>query len=249
MQLLDKKYDDILDFWKEKNLSSLNGDNDKQDVNICDLPFLRAKRKEQCDDKDKAEWSFKFDGRIPSPWDGNLVGAKFIICYANPAFHKDDKKLENKKIMKKQLSGRESLPTQIETWKGWYKKKKLHLLDDLDDSDKLCVFNICPYASVDMSKDVNWRVASGLPSVWMAQRHLRETLIPKALKHEIFLVIARAHRFWGVPYEGHNSSLEDNPFKSENLRIQTNIPGTIDQDIVEAFNVWKENKYPPKSNA
>ena len=93
-----------------------------------------------------------------------------MISYANPAFHKDDKKLENKKIMKKQLSGREPLPTQIETWKGWYKKKKLHLLDDLDDSDKLCVFNICPYASVDMSKDVNWRVASGLPSVWMAQR-------------------------------------------------------------------------------
>ena len=76
----------------------------------------------------------------------------------------------------------------------------------------------------------------------MAQKHLREVLIPKAIDGEIFLVIARAHRFWGVPYEGLNYLDEENPFKEKtNLRIQTYRSGNVSEEIAKAFKAWKKN--------
>ena len=94
------------------------------------------------------------------------------------------------------------------------------------------MFNLCPYASENM-RDVNWRVASCLPSIWMAQKHSREFLIPKALNEQIFLVIARAHQRWSVPYWS-----EENSFKNENLRIQTNQGGIIRKEMAKAFKTW-----------
>jgi hypothetical protein len=137
--------------------------------------------------------------------------------------------------MENQLFGDAPLPTDIPAWDNWYKEKKFERLGGYKKSQEISVFNICPYASKDMS-DVNWRVALCLPSVWMAQKHLREVLIPQALNGDIFLVIARAHQQWGVPYWG-----KENPFKNENLRIQTNRGGFIDEKIAEDFKKWKLN--------
>jgi hypothetical protein len=65
------------------------------------------------------------------------------------------------------------------------------------------LFNVCPYASANM-EGAELRLAAGLPSIWAAQKHLREVLLPLAVKDEIFIVIGRKHQLWGV-HEGFNS--------------------------------------------
>ena len=236
MELL--KYKCIFDYWHTDNLTSMDVGGSNQDVHKKDLPFLIAKINEEKQQKKTTKLSFKFNGRIPSPWDGNLEEAKIVICYANPASDENDGCY--KKEMKEQLFGNASLPTDIPAWNKWYIKKKFDRLFDrlgeFEGSNEISVFNLCPYASENMS-DVNWRVASCLPSIWMAQKHLREVLIPKALNKQIFLVIARAHHRWGVPYWG-----EDNPFQTENLQIQTNRGGFITEEIAKAFKAWEKER-------
>ena len=222
-------YEDIFDYWQDANLTRLGESGFEQDVHKEDLPFLKPKMSEERG----AQLSFDFKGRIPSPWDGNLQSAEIVICYANPLSDVDD--TTNKAKMLKQLSGSASLPTDIDSWNRWYKQKMFGRLGEFENSYKISVFNICPYASENMS-DVNWRVASCLPSVWWAQKHLREVLIPMALDKEIFLVIARAHKYWGIP-SWDNIDL----FKEGNLRIQTNRGGFIQEDIARDFLTWKDS--------
>ena len=225
----------IFDYWDPDNLTSMDVGGSNQDVHEQDKSFLNDKKNEEenAEEQQKkiSKLSFKFDGRIPSPWDGNLRKAKIVICYANPASDENDINYDGE--MEKQLSGNASLPTDIPAWNKWYKEKKFDRLGEFEGSNEISVFNLCPYASKNMS-DVNWRVASCLPSIWMAQKHLREVLIPKALNKQIFLVIARAHHRWGVPYWG-----ENNPFQTENLRIQTNRGGFITEEIAKDFKLWR----------
>jgi hypothetical protein len=68
---------------------------------------------------------------------------------------------------------------------------------------QVSLFNVCPYASTTMDGP-EIRLASGLPSVWAAQKHLREVLIPLAKTGNIFLVVIRKHQLWGIT-EGFNS--------------------------------------------
>ena len=221
----------IFDYWRPENLTSMDVGGSNRDVHTEDRPFLNAKIKQQNQQKKTTKLSFKFDGRIPSPWDGNLKEARIVICYANPASDENDDCY--KEEMKEQLFGNASLPTDIPAWNKWYIEKKFDRLGEFEESNKISVFNLCPYASENMS-DVNWRVASCLPSIWMAQKHLREVLIPKALNKQIFLVIARAHHRWGVPCWGKNNS-----FQTENLRIQTNRGGFITEEIAKGFKLWR----------
>jgi hypothetical protein len=220
-------YADIFDYWQDSNLTRLEESCFEQDVHKEDLPFLTAKMAEE----KGAKLSFDFKGRIPSPWDGNLKSAKIVICYANPLSDVDD--VNNKAKMLKQLSGSASLPTDIRAWNDWYEEKKFGRLGAFKNSNTISVFNVCPYASENMS-DINWRVASCLPSVWWAQKHLREVLIPMALDKEIFLVIARAHKYWGI------SSWDNiDLFKEGNIRIQTNRGGFIKEDVARDFIKWE----------
>ncbi|MDB0051778.1 hypothetical protein N9F57_02715 [Gammaproteobacteria bacterium] len=224
------KYKDIFDFWQHKNLESLKDGAKRKDVHKDDKRFISAKIEEE--EKKKANISFQFNGRVPSPWDGNLREAKIVICYANPASNDDH--LVHRELMLEQLSGNAPLPTDIPEWKDWYENKKFSTLqENFDRSDEICVFNLCPYASLNMS-DVNWRVASCLPSIWWAQKHLREVLIPDALNEKIFLVIARAHQRWGIQHWG-----EIDSFREGNLRIQNGRGGYIREDIACDFKKWK----------
>ena len=222
-------YEDIFDYWQAKNLRSMEDSGSAQDVHKDDLPFLKA------NEERAAQLTFDFKGRIPSPWDGNLKSAKIVICYANPLSDVDD--ATNKDKMLKQLSGSAPLPTDIDSWNRWYENKMFGRLGKFKNSNTISVFNLCPYASENMS-DINWRTASCLPSVWWAQKHLREVLIPMALDKEIFLVIARAHKYWGIP-SWDNIDL----FKEGNLRIQTNRGGFIQEDIARDFMTWEDSDY------
>ena len=231
MIINNNKYKDIFDYWQYENLESLEGNEYEKDVHKEDLSFLKPKMSEERG----AQLSFDFKGRIPSPWDGNLKSAKIVICYANPLSDIDD--VNNKVQMLEQLSGSAPLPTNIKPWNRWYKQKMFGRLGKFKNSNTISVFNLCPYASENMS-DINWRTASCLPSVWWAQKHLREVLIPMALDKEIFLVIARAHKYWGIP-SWDNIDL----FKEGNLRIQTNRGGFIQEDIVRDFMTWEDSDY------
>jgi hypothetical protein len=76
------------------------------------------------------------------------------------------------------------------------------------------------------------RFAAGLPSVWAAQKYLREVLIPKAQSDEIFLVIARKHQLWGI-VEG---------FKDPNINIRRNIGGHLGPVLGGRIRRWLVNK-------
>jgi hypothetical protein len=137
--------------------------------------------------------AFETSHRPPGPWDGPLMTAKVVICYANPAYDSEDR--HRRELITKQLSGKEELP---ECWDDWYLPRIRAIgIPTATLRKVVSVFNVCPYSSVKMN-DREVRLASGLPSVWAAQKHLREVLIPQALSGEIFLVVARKHQLWGV---------------------------------------------------
>jgi hypothetical protein len=141
-----------------------------------------------------ASWhTFETSHRPPGPWDGPLKTAKVVICYANPGYDPEDK--SRRELISKQLSGKEELP---DCWDDWYMPRIGTIgLPATTLRRVVSIFNICPYSSVEMN-DREIRLASGLPSVWAAQKHLREALIPQAMAGQIFLVVARKHQLWGV---------------------------------------------------
>lgn len=191
-------YSSIFDFWNPEHLVKwVQRDGEEKTVHKDDHPFLEMAYKSE-----KVP-TFKVGARPPTPWDGPLQKAKVVICYANPIYDSND--LKYLEIIRKQLDGRQNLPVVepdlIPHWRDWYKPRFRSIYDTDDRLDKLksdlAVFNICPYASDNMDEP-NGRIAAGLPSAWMAQKHLREVLIPAAKARKIFLVIARAHTRWGV---------------------------------------------------
>ncbi len=142
--------------------------------------------------KSNIKHDFKTSHRPPGPWDGPLMKAKVVICYANPKYDPDD--AGRRELITRQMSGREDLP---DCWDDWYTPRINAILPISKLRDVVAIFNICPYSSENMD-DKEVRLAAGLPSVWAAQKHLREVLIPRAISGEIFLVVARKHQLWGV---------------------------------------------------
>lgn len=160
----------------------------------------------------------------PWPFDGPLDKALVVICYANPLFSIND--IQYEKLIKAQRSGIEELPRQ---WDEYYQPRigtALKLpMEKL--RQHISIFNVCPYPSISMEGPAV-RFASGLPSVWAAQKHLREVLIPKAMNEQIFLVLARKHQLWGV-IEG---------FKSDNIAFSRNRSGTLGQNLGGRIREW-----------
>lgn len=193
----------LFDFWHELP----PGEN----IHPKDRPFFNAA------DKTAPKHNFQTAHRPPSPWDGPLATAKVVVCYLNPRYSDDDDGVtcDGKKpkpvdwsVIRQQLSGHELLPDVGNWWKDWYlpRLRGMHASPARADSDLqfkkvvrqyVAIFNLCPYYSRDFS-DADARLAAGLPSVWAAQRHLREVLISRAEAGEIFLVVARAPQMWGV---------------------------------------------------
>jgi len=63
-------------------------------------------------------------------------------------------------------------------------------------SHQMAVINLIPYASENMDNLAS--IANCLPSSWVAQRFLREHLIPKAKKGETLLIMCRSAHLWGL---------------------------------------------------
>lgn len=158
-----------------------------------DEPYFAYEKKHGC----RGSCDFVTDDYGPWPFDGPLQSAKVVVCYANPLYSIGDKSHQG--LIARQRSGVEPLP---EPWYGFYRPRiaKPIGLEIEELVGDVAVFNVCPYPSISMPERAI-RFAAGLPSVWAAQKHFREVLLPKAREGKIFLVIARKHMLWGV-HEG-----------------------------------------------
>ena len=152
---------------------------------------------------------FEF-GLPPGPFFGPLRTAKIVLCYANPS--RDAKTAEViqsaslKRQLFAQLDGLHPYPYEIPGWDKWFKPVANSLFDGNLElaSNNICVFNLIPYASTNMDKVQGF--AASLPSVWAAQEYLRRTLIPKAVRGEVLLVMCRSAQLWGLqtPHRANN---------------------------------------------
>ena len=160
----------------------------------------------------------------PWPFDGPLETARIVVCYANPLYSIEDKK--HQKLIVQQRSGLEPLP---EPWHHYYRPRiaKPMGVKVEDIVNDVAVLNVCPYPSTTMP-DRAVRFAAGLPSVWAAQKHLREVLIPKARAGKIFLVVARKHMLWGV----------NDGIASGNIACVRNRYGSLEEDLGARIQKW-----------
>lgn len=195
---------------------------DEQCIHPADQTFFAADE-EKSAEKQLAS-NFKTSHRLPGPFDGPIHNARVIVCYANTAY--DQKDGDRHELFRRQMTGTASLPSEYFSWYGPRIGRSIGPnIEALQDV--VSVFNICPYSSVEMN-DKSVRFAAGLPSVWAAQKHLREVLIPKAQRKKIFLVIARKHQLWGV-VDG---------FNSPNIAISRNIGGHLGPSLGKTIREW-----------
>lgn len=131
----------------------------------------------------------------PCPFDGPLDQAKVVICLANPKYDEPIDIANLNELIFALRSGEEPLPNKFDEF---YKRIFGPIDVPLEKLRSLtAVFNVCPYASVEMQAGAI-RNASGLPSVWQAQKYLREVLIPRAQTGNIYLIFIRKLQLWGI---------------------------------------------------
>lgn len=132
---------------------------------------------------------------LPCPFDGPLEKAKVVICLANPSDGYVQSTSELNKLVMDMRSGDEPLPKEFD---DYYKKITNPIGIQLEElRPVVAIFNVCPYWSETMP-DTVIRKASGLPSVWQAQKYLREVLIPRAQTGNIYVILIRKLQLWGV---------------------------------------------------
>ena len=130
----------------------------------------------------------------PCPFDGPLETARLVICLANPKY--TGLQGDINQLILAQREGTAPLPQE---WDDWYAPRIAKRLKLSMNAVRhlVSVLNVCPYASPNMD-GAETSHAAGLPSVWAAQKHVREVLIPRALQGEIHLVFLRKHELWGI---------------------------------------------------
>ena len=132
---------------------------------------------------------------LPCPFDGPLGKAKVVICLANPSDgYTADTVTVNKSVVEMR-SGEEPLPSIFDKFYQPIFRPIGIPLDEL--RSMVAVFNVCPYTSARMNAATE-RKAAGLPSVWQAQKYLREVLIPRAQTGNIHLILIRKFQLWGI---------------------------------------------------
>lgn len=131
-------------------------------------------------------------------------------------------------LVMQQRTGTAPLPPE---WDQWYGQKFAEPLECTMDEirGKLAILNICPYESKSMGGP-EIRLAAGLPSVWAAQKYLREILIPRALTKKLHLLILRKHSLWGIT-EG---------WKTQHLHVVrgSELSGRIPANIGKTLGKW-----------
>ena len=173
--------------------------------------------------------NFETEQYLPCPFDGPIDKAKVIICLANPNYTNLDARSVNG-IVTGQRCGIADLPME---WDAYYQPRFGNPIG-IGMSDlrgQLAILNLCPYSSPYLD-GAETRLAVGLPSVWAAQKHFREVLVPLAMAGEIYIVVGRKHQLWGV-HEG---------LRSPNIAVtrENAISGHLGQDLGKGIRNWLE---------
>ncbi len=194
-----------------------------------DIPFFDAEKALEgkvVAGRTRMAANFETEQYLPCPFDGPLDTAKVVVCLANPNYPKTGG--DFREVILRQRTGKAPLP---EEWDSTYYKKiaKSLKLDVNQIRELVCLFNVCPYPSNTM-EGAEKRLAAGLPSVWAAQRHLREVLIPEAKKGNIHLVVIRKHELWGIT----------DGFMSPNIAVIRGLerPGTMPSELGDQIHTW-----------
>lgn len=132
---------------------------------------------------------------LPCPFDGPLDKAKVVICLANPSDGYVDDYEQVNKLVVEMRSGEEPLPSEFDRFYQPIFRPIGIPLAEL--RSKVAVFNVCPYSSKELN-EASVRKSLGLPSVWQAQKFLREVLMPRAQTGNIHLILIRKLSLWGV---------------------------------------------------
>lgn len=137
-----------------------------------------------------------FDNEVrPCPFDGPLERAKVVICLASPSYGAKHAPAALNQLVMSLRSGEEPLP---EHFSAFYQPITRPIGIPLSVlREYVAVFNVCPYAS-ELMYDHAMRLAAGLPSVWQAQKYLREVLILRAQTGKIYLILIRKLQLWGL---------------------------------------------------
>lgn len=180
----------------------------------------------------KSGFNYEFP---PGPYFGPLKTAKIVFLYGNPGVDFDSKKTisdkNNLKLLYQQLSGNESYPIQLPGWTSWFTKKMKPIFSQNMDLaiQNVAVFNSSPYASENMDNILG--LLNCLPSTWVAQNFLRDTLLKDAISGKRLLVICRAGSVWGV-----KTNLD-----CDNILINRNR-SWIDKENAVVIKKWFEDK-------
>lgn len=173
----------------------------------------------------------------PGPFFGPLKTAKIILCYANPGI--DSPSLlaisdsKNCELLLSQLQGNQPYPHALPGWHEWFSQRANSLFGgDINTAGKnIVVLNLLPYASVNMDKIE--KIANCLPSVWAAQQYLRETLIPKAQRGEILLIMCRSSHLWGLRSSHNCQNIIINNTRSGFLsQVKAQVSGWMADNII-----------------
>ena len=204
-------------------------------IHPADKPFFEADQQlegEKIGRFQRKTAKFQTENFPPCPFDGAIGTAKLVLCLANPNYDGFEE-TEVRAVVSQQRSGLVGLPRE---WDDFYSEKLASPLGlEMDQIRAVtAILNLCPYASSPYMQAEELRLAAGLPSVWQAQRYLREVLIPKACKDEIYIVITRKHQAWGV-HEG---------FECKNIVVsrQNPIAGRIPTDRGMEIRNWLQRK-------
>ena len=162
----------------------------------------------------------------PCPFDGPLEKAKVVICLANPNYGEGRDVAKLNQLVMNLRSGEEGLPEEFDDYYGPRISRPMGIPLDLL-RNQVAVLNVCPYASASMPDDAI-KKAAGLPSVWQAQKFLREVLIPRAQTGNIYLLLIRKLQLWGIT----QSVGEDGNLRViKNLAMSGVMPKVLGQEI------------------
>jgi hypothetical protein len=153
--------------------------------------------------------SNQFETRLaPVPWAGPINTASVFILMLNPGLSPEDIPYESGRgafvnALRLNLSG--DLP-YLYFIRG-YEEHPGHRWArgtfgwDLttSDADKFCALQLVPYHS--SGGEVARKIASRLPSSLAVQQFVRHSVLPRARRGEIGLVVARSSALWGLTGE------------------------------------------------
>ena len=144
---------------------------------------------------------FHFD-LPPAPVMGRLRTARVVLCYGNPGYERYDAELVRGPSLTaqsaRQLQGKDAFPVWMPGWGESLAARCRQMGLGLEDlANTVAIFNVVPYASERLGVDET-AIARHLPSAAVARGYLREVLVPRARKEEIFLVVVRSHVLWGA---------------------------------------------------